>query len=1112
MSDAFTRGAHDPTFEFRLGLVMYGGVSLAIYIYGVASELFHAVLGDTPEYRALKKLLRSEIVVDVMSGASAGGVNAVLLGRALANPGSDFDVCADLWREKADFVSLLEEPLAREFESGADVPTALFRSKAAYQDELERALRKVRATTIRFEEPPLTSPVRELDVFLTGTDIYGRRTETEDARHARIHVKDHRVVFHLKHRKDGGQVRKSAFHPTDDLSEEAIVSGLAAIARTTSAFPVAFRPVEYDPEGDLPYVVLMKKALRGHAQSQKAWLTDGGVLDNKPFTQTIDTIYHRSTGMPVDRKIFYVEPDPERFARAKAEEPRPESVALAAVTSIPGYESIANDIAKLEEHNRKVRMFQDLIRSVSPRTADPTLYDNARRIAWIARIEAAMDEAAIGVGPSLLAGAREAAKEIAAATGGADVDRAMRRHFHVIYRLYAERDDTGRLARREEIELLFAQVERLEIVRSAVDRVIAEGLRARGDDAILANLRSIVPRIRRVLAPVAAHALEDKRALYVEMKGRVGPEAPGEGSVVEQIVAATKDAIERRGWKGLDLFTTDFDRLDAWLYPLQAASGVESQDAIELVRISPFDATGGYGADWGLEPKQKISGDAMFHFGGFIKRSWRSNDIFWGKCDASEILIDTLLSSDRFEEALRFEDFPSRLEDAVSSLCLERGELDALALDPKDPAGLRDALRGAMVKSAHRRIARHDVPKVAYDLAVEEEQPRPEDRELAEDSVIRLEIEEAARAGKWRTVDGLARRFVAPLGDEDLGDVAPLQLGRVVSQTGVLVAKIMRERSKDLRIVGRLGEKAFGALESSFLAAYVLARSLEINAFLNALIVTALGTAFGTSLLMVVLDVSSRRVVPRGWHVAVVLGTALAFTFARHVLAVRIEPKAYRVPGLFGRTPFATWMIALLAFSVFGVLLFAVDPVSTCRLGSDLLGAVGRSSGIVCLELAGDRDTAAGILSAWETADQIRYAWLSLVLDLPFIASYATLLYLTVLAVGRRVAHIFRDRPDDRPVYARWMRVVAYLVASAQVVAAVLDLAENVALANILWTLDPTESFVWVAYVCASIKFALILNVGVPFIVVGAAFYVILRAYFFTMGSRAAIREAEKPT
>src|SRR6185436_9861212 len=101
--------------EVRLGLVMYGGVSLAVYINGVANELFRAVRGRGV-YKLLKELTDSDITVDVMSGTSAGGVNGILLGFALANE-REFGVSTQVWREGADFGDLLRRSNADDFSS-----------------------------------------------------------------------------------------------------------------------------------------------------------------------------------------------------------------------------------------------------------------------------------------------------------------------------------------------------------------------------------------------------------------------------------------------------------------------------------------------------------------------------------------------------------------------------------------------------------------------------------------------------------------------------------------------------------------------------------------------------------------------------------------------------------------------------------------------------------------------------------------------------------------------------------------------------------------------------------------------------------------------------------
>ena len=70
--------------EFRLGLVVYGGVSLAVYMNGVCREFYNAVRGRGI-YKLIKALTDSDIVVDIISGTFAGGVNGVLLSYALTN-------------------------------------------------------------------------------------------------------------------------------------------------------------------------------------------------------------------------------------------------------------------------------------------------------------------------------------------------------------------------------------------------------------------------------------------------------------------------------------------------------------------------------------------------------------------------------------------------------------------------------------------------------------------------------------------------------------------------------------------------------------------------------------------------------------------------------------------------------------------------------------------------------------------------------------------------------------------------------------------------------------------------------------------------------------------
>ena len=70
------------------------------------------------------------------------------------------------------------------------------------------------------------------------------------------------------------------------------------------------------------------------------------------------------------------------------------------------------------------------------------------------------------------------------------------------------------------------------------------------------------------------------------------------------------------------------------------------KDVIRTVRLSPVDSQRGFSC---LPIKQKMAGDVVHHFGGFLKRSWRSNDILWGRLDGLGQLIDSLMEPERLK-------------------------------------------------------------------------------------------------------------------------------------------------------------------------------------------------------------------------------------------------------------------------------------------------------------------------------------------------------------------------------------------------------------------------------------------------------------------------------
>jgi predicted acylesterase/phospholipase RssA len=116
--------------ELRIGLVLYGGVALAVYINGVVTEIWHTLrasramqdsdaanLDSTAEiYRDLLTDLKAapdadelRIVVDAVAGTSAGGVNGAAIFKAIVH-GADASVLNDVWLDDADIKNLQGNP------------------------------------------------------------------------------------------------------------------------------------------------------------------------------------------------------------------------------------------------------------------------------------------------------------------------------------------------------------------------------------------------------------------------------------------------------------------------------------------------------------------------------------------------------------------------------------------------------------------------------------------------------------------------------------------------------------------------------------------------------------------------------------------------------------------------------------------------------------------------------------------------------------------------------------------------------------------------------------------------------------------------------------------
>lgn len=332
--------------ELRIALVMNGGVSLAVWIGGVANEINRAVRADGV-YGRLLDLTASSARVDVISGTSAGGINGALLALAQVY-GSDLAVVRSVWLDRGAFDELLRSP----YESN---PESLLRGNEYFLKELRRAFRTL------MRPQPLPPEKVPIVLTLTATLLRGEPRRIPDDFGTVIADVVHRGRFEFCRGPDVRPPDPSTGLPLPDpFGDPRIVEWLALAARATASFPVAFEPL-FCPvnshEDSLPEGFLNMKGLVNFRNSR--FLVDGGILDNKPLESAINAVFKQRATGEVRRVLCYVVPYPGETASEPEDNPKEPptigEVALASLVTLPRVESISAQLEAVVEHNRQVR-------------------------------------------------------------------------------------------------------------------------------------------------------------------------------------------------------------------------------------------------------------------------------------------------------------------------------------------------------------------------------------------------------------------------------------------------------------------------------------------------------------------------------------------------------------------------------------------------------------------------------------------------------------------------------------------------------------------------------------------------------------------------------------
>lgn len=664
-----------PTKELRLALALNGGISLAVWMGSVVDELLRFVRRAGPYGKALAGVTPR---IDVMAGASAGGLNGVFLALGLVYQHGNLELLRDLWVDTGSFEKLFRSPYDKR-------PVSLLKGDEYFLVELQKALMTLveRGTAAENNTVPI-------DLRLAVTSLTGEPRAFADDYGGVMADRHHDVELHFRRDDRGHDDFGPAGEPVSDPIRR--IQRLAKAGRSSASFPGAFEPsfcTVVRPDGDGLFVADEHAAGFRHDR----FLVDGGVLVNLPIGPVLRGIFSQPAEGPVDRVLAAVVPDPSSSQDSCPDEPADmpgmASVISQSVIAIPRRQSVSRFLAEIDEHNQSVTVrrveraelivalraaCKDLGRSLYP------AYRAGRIAGSIAQFESDLCSKAGSRWPGGPPVSRRAAAEILHGAnsrlnfpwvpppvanddaplpltgwGVSAVTRSSGLLIFLIDYLRELFDVAGRLKANVHEVRRDAEWVRSIDSRLAYDVILGTdqpplSQRKRLSDSFKASL------IGRTEACLAAWPGDPSKRPQLDecMRALAG--------VLHELVAALPavppavrpDGIALGDWKQrLNLAGALRDSLVGvseeealrWLLSLEvienAFRGFEELPD-QLVKVIQIDSTKPLapGVDPGARRSaaEKLAGVKLGHFGGFLKRSWRANDWMWGRLDAATAL------------------------------------------------------------------------------------------------------------------------------------------------------------------------------------------------------------------------------------------------------------------------------------------------------------------------------------------------------------------------------------------------------------------------------------------------------------------------------------------
>jgi len=421
--------------ELRIALVCFGGVSLAVYMHGISKEIlklvrassalhaitdravrakasfFDGVDASNPEYdteaiyfdllREIGARVELRVVVDIIAGASAGGINGTMLARALSHD-LPMGNLRDLWLENADVsVLLAPEAKANRWSKAFLKPLIWGAGKTGVLGVGDREVRDKLSLFLRSRwfKPPLSgermaelmfdavtamgAPRRpgasllpsgqRLDLIVMLTDYHGYQHLIQIHDPPLIRDREHHHVLRFSCRRNGNGAAASDFALSN-------APALAFAARATSSFPGAFPPAQIREIDGLierrgaawpDRAAFIARNFAAHVQADidpaSASFIDGSVLNNRPFHEAIAAIHGRPAYRQVDRRLVYIDPDPaSASAPARREAPGFFATLKGAMSDIPRNQPVTDELGWVFAFNDEVRQLNAIIDGARP--------------------------------------------------------------------------------------------------------------------------------------------------------------------------------------------------------------------------------------------------------------------------------------------------------------------------------------------------------------------------------------------------------------------------------------------------------------------------------------------------------------------------------------------------------------------------------------------------------------------------------------------------------------------------------------------------------------------------------------------------------------------------